>query len=755
MGFTIILAASIVLSFFLGLFVIYKNSKSQVNISFGILAICVSLWILTNLLADTSKSEYWAMFWSNTAVIPAAIFISLLLHFSFIFPDNQVHFKTIHYLLLYLPAAAIIALSPTKFNIESVVIHDWGVEYVPGHLYTFLIVFVLIFAGGSIFNFVKNYRAAFGLKKQQFRYLLFGSIGMILIGLFTQVIFPILGYSRLAALGPLTALIFIVSVSYSIVAHRLLDIQVIIRRSLIYSILLTSLIGFYSLLVFGFNRLFLPGETKSFPRLTDLIAIVVVAFSVDPLKRFIEKVTDKVFFKATYNFEDKLNQISENLVSVINLSELVQDIKKTVSETVKVSKISIYIKDNNHYNPIPSANDFPSDLTQTLDKKLMVGEYLREYLEIIVIEDIKQSLAEGKIISPTLVSIVDFFAKNGVQVVVPLLVKNELRGLILLGEKKAQDSYSVNDVKFLEILSHQAALALENAKLYEEQRLYNIHLKEEVQKATAELRIANEKLQELDKLKDEFISVTSHDLRTPLTAIKSYLWLAMHGKAGQINDKMKFYLDRSYQSSERMLALIADLLDVSRIERGKIELHLEPADLGKVMEMILDELRSKAMEKRIALKLALPKKPLPEVMLDQERFPEILTNLVGNSLKFTPDKGKVTVTAREVSGKIEISVIDSGVGIHPEDMPKLFSKFGRLDSSYQAVATTGGTGLGLYITKNLVELHGGKISVLSKVGQGTTFTFTLKIATETEKKQRRYVPAPQGVIINPELMKSK
>jgi two-component system phosphate regulon sensor histidine kinase PhoR len=148
----------------------------------------------------------------------------------------------------------------------------------------------------------------------------------------------------------------------------------------------------------------------------------------------------------------------------------------------------------------------------------------------------------------------------------------------------------------------------------------------------------------------------------------------------------------------------------------------------------------------------LPKKLLPEVMLDQERFPEIVTNLVGNALKFTPEKGTVTVSAILNKDMVEVSVTDNGVGISKEDLPKLFSKFGRLDNSYKAIATTGGTGLGLYITKNLAQLHGGQITVLSQIGKGTTFTFTLRVATEKEKKQKQYIPAPQGVIINPELM---
>ena len=129
-------------------------------------------------------------------------------------------------------------------------------------------------------------------------------------------------------------------------------------------------------------------------------------------------------------------------------------------------------------------------------------------------------------------------------------------------------------MRFLEILSHQAALALENAKLYEEQKQYGVRLTREVERATGDLRHANERLKELDKLKDEFMSIASHELRTPMTAIKSYVWLALHGKRNEQDQKVRAYLDRVYDSSERMISMINDMLNVSRIETGRLQIEI-------------------------------------------------------------------------------------------------------------------------------------------------------------------------------------
>lgn len=753
----IILVFSALGNIILGSLVYSRNSHSASHRLFASLTVSLTLMLIANQFTIVSNSQAIdapaILFWIRAAMffaVPVSVFYLL---FVITFPKTSIPLP--RPLLLILIFASLltmfVALSPFLFT--HIQVSGSNVQPIPG---PGIILFALTAVGSVIAGTVLLVRRVFiatGLERSQLRLILLGTA--LMFGLIVGTVFipvNLLNFSGFAPYISLYTLTFVGATAYAIVRHHLLDIQIIIRRSLVYSALLTTLTLLYSIVVAVFNSVFSFDNQYFGLRLTDLVAIIVIAFTVEPLRRLIEKTTDRIFFKARYNAEETLENVSETLVSEIDLTHLVGDLKKVLQETIKVGKIALYVRGENGYSPIKTANDFPDELAVAIEKRLLISEHLENYSEVLVIEELKEAMKAGNVLDHPLANWVEIFSRNGIQVVVPLLVKKQLRGLMLLGEKLSQDAYSGEDIRFLEILSHQAALALENARLYEEQKLYNIHLKEEVEKATAELKVANEKLRELDKLKDEFISVTSHDLRTPLTAIKSYLWLTLHGKAGKLNEKMDFYLGRSYQSAERMLALISDLLDVSRIERGKIELNLEPADLGQVMEMVLDELDSKAMERSINLQLKLPKTKLPEVMLDQERFPEIITNLVGNALKFTPIKGRVTVSATQRKNMVEVSVTDTGVGIGKEDFPKLFSKFGRLDNSYKAIASSGGTGLGLYITKSLVQLHGGEIGVVSQLGKGTTFTFTLRVATTEEKKQKRYIPAPRGVIINPELM---
>jgi PAS domain S-box-containing protein len=235
--------------------------------------------------------------------------------------------------------------------------------------------------------------------------------------------------------------------------------------------------------------------------------------------------------------------------------------------------------------------------------------------------------------------------------------------------------------------------------------------------------ITPEKKAEISK--DDFITITSHELRTPMTIIKSYLWLLEEEKPGSLNEKQKEYIQKALNSTERMLGLINDMLSVSKIEQGKIGYKLEVFDIDKFLAETLPEFEVKVKENNNKLLFEhLSDEKL--VLADKKRLKEVIYNLIGNSIKFTKDGSiKVKVMANEKF--VKISVIDSGKGIPKDDMPRLFQKFGKLENSYETMAESSGTGLGLYITKQLIEGMGGKISAKSDgPNKGAEFFFFLQ-----------------------------
>jgi signal transduction histidine kinase len=225
--------------------------------------------------------------------------------------------------------------------------------------------------------------------------------------------------------------------------------------------------------------------------------------------------------------------------------------------------------------------------------------------------------------------------------------------------------------------------------------------------------------------KDDFITITSHELRTPMTIIKSYLWLLQEQKAGPLNQKQADYVNKAIVSSERMLSLINDMLSVSKLEQGKIEYKMEIFDIDKFVGETLPEFDVKVKENNSKIVFE-HDGSVKNVLSDKKRLKEVLYNLVGNSVKFTKD-GTIKVKISSSDTFIKVSIQDDGKGISKEDMPKLFKKFGKLENSYETMAESTGTGLGLYITKQLIEGMGGKISAKSDgLGKGAEFFFFLQ-----------------------------
>ncbi|MBI5382563.1 MAG: PAS domain S-box protein [Opitutae bacterium] len=248
-------------------------------------------------------------------------------------------------------------------------------------------------------------------------------------------------------------------------------------------------------------------------------------------------------------------------------------------------------------------------------------------------------------------------------------------------------------------------------------RQAHAELERRVVERTAELSAANARLQELDRLKSEFLATMSHELRTPLNSIIGFTGVVKSGMAGPVSDEQQRQLGMAYSAAQHLLTLINDLLDVSRIEAGKVRLEKEPFDFAEVVGVAVGQLKPLAQAKRLVLRAQLPPGPLPMVG-DRGRCLQVLLNLVQNAVKFTA-KGSIDLVVRVEPEAVRLDVIDTGVGIKPEHMGQLFEAFRQVDGSARRAYE--GTGLGLYLCRRLILMMGGEISAHSVYGQGTHF----------------------------------
>jgi signal transduction histidine kinase len=240
--------------------------------------------------------------------------------------------------------------------------------------------------------------------------------------------------------------------------------------------------------------------------------------------------------------------------------------------------------------------------------------------------------------------------------------------------------------------------------------------------------ILYKKIQEVDRMKDEFISIASHELRTPLTSIKGYVSLIIEGDYGKIaNKKMLEGLERIMVSTNRLENLVEDLLNVSRIEQGRLAVEMKAVETGPAIEEVISQLRITAEQKKLELIYAKDGEKTPPAYADPERLKQVLVNLIGNAIKYT-ETGSVTVAEEIKDDKLRIKITDTGIGISPEDQKSLFQKFYRVRS--EKTESIQGTGLGLWITKQIIELMNGKIYLESIEGRGTQVTIVLELAPQ-------------------------
>jgi signal transduction histidine kinase len=288
---------------------------------------------------------------------------------------------------------------------------------------------------------------------------------------------------------------------------------------------------------------------------------------------------------------------------------------------------------------------------------------------------------------------------------VPLLREGRILGALTVW-RKAGGNFSTEVVNLLQTFATQSALAIQNARLFRE-----------IEDKSRQIEAAN-------RHKSEFLANMSHELRTPLNAIIGFSEVLQERLFGELNEKQAEYTDDILTSGRHLLSLINEILDLSKVEAGRMELEVATFDLPLAIDNARTFVRERATRHGITLDVNVDAR-LGDYVGDERKIKQILLNLLSNAVKFTPEGGRIGINARQANGAVEISVTDTGIGIAKEDQPKIFEEFRQVGGDYSHKSE--GTGLGLTLAKKFVELHGGRIWVESEVGKGSTFTFTLPI----------------------------
>lgn len=422
-----------------------------------------------------------------------------------------------------------------------------------------------------------------------------------------------------------------------------------------------------------------------------------------------------------------LYQTAKTLISNLDLEKILGDVLREASRVTGFSRSLFLLYKGKEVRVVTGPEKMNPSWVESVTAFFKQDKEVSSRMakgEVLLIPSSENDPGEQRILS-------HFKAKT--LLAIPTLYQGRLCGVFYLDNRLVTHHFSKRDIHLVLGLADLTAVAIQNANLFEELQRTNIGL----HKTKFALEQANRELKGLDRMKTNLLSNVSHELKTPMVAVKGYTSLVLKEKAGPVTPLQKEYLEIALRNIHKQLNLIDELLDFSKLESQKSAFHLDTVDLNEILEECLQLVRPKADEKEILLETKTGAGP-HWVAANRPAIAQVLNNLLSNAVKFTPEKGKITVGfRRQKNGKVKVSVEDTGIGIPVEMQRKIFDRFYQVDAS--ETRRFGGIGLGLAIAQDIMKGHGSQIQVRSAVGQGARFTFTLPIGDLSSALSRREV----------------
>jgi signal transduction histidine kinase len=713
---------------FLSLIVYIKNRKSLENKIFSLFIISVLIWTITNYISDISKDYQQALLWSRLTILGPALMPVLFLHFTFLYPIKKT-VKKITLIILYSIPSIFILLSLTKFNIEAIKIHDWGVEVTKiGILYYFLFIYIITYFVWSITNLIIFYLKVDNTKKLQVIYIIVGFIIAACFGLFTNLILLFLGINRYTAFGPLSGLIFTIFVSISIIRHRLMGINFVASRIYIY--LALSGFAYMFFYVVSIFEIALWDSVFHIKALSfGIIISIIFALIYVPFAEKIKESSDLFFFRGN-NPKKVIKKLLLKLNKTVDLKEIYKTLDKTLGDVIQVKDISILSIERDlekRKKKKISVQCSYNCKTKHIHEETALFKSLKKEQKIVIKDELDAEDEKSK-------KLKEEMEEFSVHAAVPLIHGSRLVSFIALGEKNSKASFTQEDYNFLETLKDQGSIAVDNALLYKKVQGFNRTLKRKVNEQTKELKKKNTNLKKLLKMREEFLTIASHQLRTPMTVIKGMSDMLLSNKLSY-KKKQKF-IEGISTKAQKLSDIIHDILNALEMESNSFELKLKPAEVLKIINYVVKIKQKTAQEKGLSIEIKSNKEEV-FALTNCHYLEQALIYLINNAINYTVN-GKITVKVTEWRQFVLIKIIDTGIGISKEEQAHIFDKFKR--GSNAPKVYTDGSGLGLFIVKRIMEAHNHRAKVYiekSEVGKGTTMTLRLPKANNNQKKKKK------------------
>ena len=690
-------------------FWVYRaNKKSRANLYLSIVIVLSIFFIFLDYLAFFTEPTLTTQL-ERTAYGLTPIAVCVLYLFSLDFPEKSKNniFITIPIAIYSIFFAAVSIFS--NLVIADTKISTWGVEFFGGALEPFYGFFSILAVIAILYMTLKKYRVSSRVDKRKIQLFLIGLTIFILAEAMFVLILPVFQLDRFSYFGDYSIIVFFGLTAYAIVKYHLFDIRLALVRSATYSLVLATLAGIYLVIAFAISTIFNSGQTSTGQIVSGVAVSLLLAFIFQPIKRFFDKITNRIFYKDNYNTDDFFAKLNKTLSTTTDLRGLLERVAYEIGHTLKSEQafFFIYTNDNHyitagtlHHKQLPKADAIQIEKIHDGERKIITSSILEN-------DDPTRRL----------------MLSHRIELILPLVKDDDIVGYLCLGDHLTS-GYTNRDLKALNTISDELVIAIQNALAVHEIRELNLSLQQKITNATKELRASNLILRQLDKIKDEFISMASHQLRTPLTSVKGYISMVIEGDAGKITNSQRQLLNEAFMSSERMVHLINDFLNVSRIQTGKFIIDKSSVDLSKLVEEEIDSLRPNATARTLKF-VYKPPKHFPKVDVDEGKMRQVVMNFADNAIYYSHENSTIDVKLSIEGDEVLFTVKDTGIGVPINEREQLFSKFYR--ASNARVQRPDGTGVGIYLAKKVIDALGGKVVFESVEGKGSTFGFRLPL----------------------------
>ncbi|MDZ7798145.1 MAG: ATP-binding protein [Patescibacteria group bacterium] len=743
------------LGIIIGYLVIKQNPRNAMHLAFMVFCVSLAFWAVANYFSISTQEVSNILFWMRAVMIFAVIICISFFLFIHTFPKSKINLqkKYLFPLLLAGVLTCIVSFSPLLFS--EVTFDEQGNRspvVKPG-----MLLFLIVAVGSLLSAFIiliKKVKRSTGITKMQLRFILAGTFIMFFCILLFNLVLPVIfKISTFVNAAPFFILPFILAVFYAITRHRLMDIRLVVKRTAIYAstviFLLLLALGLYWLEMTYFKEIIPPGVWGPIVLLLGLILF-------EPLKNYLERIANKYFFASIYNYQATLEKLAQELTYSIDLDQIIDSIVKTIRDTMKLDRTGVLLFDQETHNyQVKSNIGFSVANGISLVRNNFLTNYLLEKRKPVIYQEL-ESLKSNQGEKSEIGKLKANMKRIEAALCLPLIIKNKLIGIIVLGEKISKDAYTKEDLQLLDSLTNQASIALENARLYQQVQDFTKTLQQKVDEQTRDIKQKNVDLKKMAKevkeknvhlekvlkIQSEFLDISSHQLRTPVSVIKGVSSMLAQGEMEKLPpEKKKEFYQSVYDKSVKLEKIINDILRASEFDAVKFSLDDKTALISpeEVIEEAVKEAELEAKQRKINLIWQKPVSPLPKIYAKKKYLVEAIGNLLSNALKYTPSlvqvkearskrrkKGVVMVEAEKEKDNILIKVSDNGIGIPKKEISKLFTKFARAENATDMY--TDGSGLGLFIVKEIVSGHQGQVWLESKLGKGTTFYISLPIA---------------------------